>query len=277
MSTIAHRIVAGDMSSAGQPATLYILHGFFGSGRNWTSVARRLVDLRPDWRVVLVDLRLHGDSRGLPVPGPNNVASCAKDVLRLHDRLSRRDGPAVLLGHSFGGKVALLATPAFRPSPIQTWVIDSTPDPSPGDGSSGRMLELLSQSPTQFASRTEAVEWVRAGGFDEPTARWMTMNLQRTGDHWVWQLDVTGLQDLSADFARSDLWSIVESPPEGADIRFVQAQRDSILSANAFARLESIESRGESVHVARLPGGHWLHIDNPDGLVELLADGLPRL
>jgi hypothetical protein len=31
------------------------------------------------------------------------------------------------------------------------------------------------------------------------------------------------------------------------------------------------------VALHELEGGHWLHIDNPDGLLELVADRLPRL
>jgi len=277
MNTLAHSVLANESGSIRQSGTLYVLHGFLGSGRNWTSLARRLVDLRPDWRTILVDLRLHGDSRGLSVPGPNNLTACAGDVLRLHDQLLQQDKPVALLGHSFGGKVALVATSAFRPPPVQTWIIDSTPAPSSREGSSSSMLDIVARSPEKFVSRNEAVAWVRSGGFDEPTARWMAMNLIRTRDHWTWQLDTPGLQELSGDFARADLWPVVDHPPQGADIRFVQAEHDSILSADAVARLEGIEGRGEEVTVTRLAGGHWIHVDNPDGLVKLLAAQLPRV
>jgi len=211
------------------------------------------------------------------VSGPNNIASCAEDLLRIHDQLSRRDRPAAVLGHSLGGKVALVATSVLCPPPVQTWVIDSTPEPSAQEESSVRLLlDLLPHSPEQFSSRDEAVAWVRAGGFDEPTARWIAMTLIRTKDHWTWRLDVAGLQDLLADFARVDLWPVVESPPEGADIWFVQAESNSILSADSVVRLNAIEGRGEAVNVRPLSGGHWLHTDNPDGLLELLAGQLPR-
>jgi hypothetical protein len=103
------------------------------------------------------------------------------------------------------------------------------------------------------------------------------MNLGRMGDDWAWRLDVPGLQDLLADFARADLWPVAEFPPEGTDIRFVQAAHDSILSANSHARLQGIEGRGEPVNISQLSGGHWLHIDNPLGLLELLAAQLPRV
>ena len=195
----------------------------------------------------------------------------------LDDRLARGNQPTCLLGHSFGGKVALTAAHVLRPPPVQIWVIDSTPEPSPAEGNSARMLRLLAQSPERFADRDEAIAWVQAGGFDEPTARWMAMNLQRREGEWAWQLDVSGLQDLLADFARADLWSIVESAPPGTEIRFVKAEQDSILSDEATERLERLEACGEAVHVSRLSGGHWLHIDNPTGLLELLAAELPRV
>ncbi len=277
MSTLAHQVVVDEALSVQPAGTLYVLHGFLGSGGNWTTFARRLVDLRPDWRAVLVDLRLHGDSRGLPLPGPNSITSCAEDLIRLHDRISQPDRPTTLLGHSFGGKVALVATSSFRSPPIQTWLIDSTPEPSFGGGSIAKILELVARSPDQFASRDEAVAWIRAGGFDEATARWMAMSLKQIGNTWVWQLDVDGLLEMSADFGRADLWPIVESPPDGASIHFIQAEHDSILSTNAYARLERLEGSGESVHADRMAGGHWLHIDNPAGLVGLLAGQLPRL
>lgn len=277
MSTLAHQVVVDEELSAQPAGTLYVLHGFLGSGLNWISFSRRLVDLRPDWRAILVDLRLHGDSRDLPISGPNTITSCAEDVLQLHARISAPDRQVALLGHSFGGKVALVATSTLRFPPIQTWLIDSTPDPTLGDGSSAKLLEIVARSPARFANRAEAVAWVRAGGFDESTARWLAMSLRRKGDAWAWQLDVHGLLEMSADFDRADLWSIVESPPDGASIRFVQAERDSALSTNAFARVERIEASGESVHTDRLAGGHWLHIDNPAGLLGLITAQLPQL
>ena len=269
MRSLAHRIVGEDGGG-----TLYVLHGFLGSGRNWSSIARHLVARRSDWQVVLADLRLHGDSRSRA--GPHDINACAEDLRQLRSFRDRRDRPTVLLGHSFGGKVALAATRTLVPPPVQTWVIDSTPDPSSGEGSSTKMLDLVGQSPDAFASRDEAVAWIMDGGFDEPTARWMVMNLRRDGGQWAWQLDVPGLRDLLADFARSDLWSEVESAAE-TEIHFVHADRDSILSDEARARAERLEADGAAVRVTELPGGHWLHIDNPDGLLQLLVDHLPRV
>ncbi len=269
MSTLAHRIVGEESGGV-----LYVLHGFLGSGSNWSAIARRLVDRRHDWQVLLVDLRLHGDSRSRP--GPHDIDACADDVRRLWSLPDLRDHPTVLLGHSFGGKVALAAMTRLAPPPAQTWVIDSTPDPSSGEESGAKVLDLVEQSPA-FASRDEAVNWIVDGGYDEPTARWMAMNLRRDGERWTWQLDVAGLRELAADFARSDQWSAVESAAGETEVHFVRAERDSIMTSEARARAERLEADGALVSVTELPGGHWLHVDNPDGLVQLLVDHLPRV
>src|SRR3954465_6945330 len=80
---------------------LAILHGLFGSGRNWASIAQRLAADRP---VIAFDLRNHGASAWA---GGMQYGEMAEDVLAmLNERGYRR---AALLGHSMGGKTAMVA------------------------------------------------------------------------------------------------------------------------------------------------------------------------
>lgn len=273
MSLPAHRLVRAEGQADPGPR-LYVLHGFLGSGRNWSSFARRLVDLRPDWRVVLVDLRRHGDS--LDLAGPNTIAAAAGDIIELH-AAAGVPLPAAVLGHSLGGKVALDVTARMQPPPRQTWIIDSTPAAVGHSDGAGRMLERLENSPATFEDRDSAMRWVMAAGFDEPAARWMVTNLEERGGAWAWRLEASSLRELLEDFGARDMWELVESPPEGTDIHFVRARRGTILRGPDADRLRAAASRGEPVSLHELEGGHWLHIDNPDGLLELVADRLPRL
>ena len=78
------------------------LHGILGSGANWRTFARRFVEAKPTWRAVLVDLRKHGASQDFPAP--HTLVACADDLRALEKSIGRFDG---VLGHSFGGKVAL--------------------------------------------------------------------------------------------------------------------------------------------------------------------------
>ena len=73
-----------------------MLHGFLGSGRNWATIARRLVDLEEGWGGVLIDLRLHGRSTGFSPP--HTVEAAAADLEGLTAELGAE--PEAVLGQS---------------------------------------------------------------------------------------------------------------------------------------------------------------------------------
>ena len=254
---------------------LYFLHGLYGAGRNWRSVARRVVDARPRWGAVLVDLCLHGRSRGSGPP--HTVMACASNV---RSSAQGQEGPpaAALLGHSFGGKVALSylrTVPDDMPVPRQIWVVDSTPSARVLGGSATRMLGAVSSLPASFASRSEAVAGLVEASFAEPVALWMTTNLERSAGRYVWRLDFEALEELLEDFFRTDLWDVVEDPPVGAEIRFIRASDSDVLTESDCERICEA-GRHRPVHLHVVEGGHWLNADNPEALVRLLVDHLPE-
>src|SRR5437762_6163033 len=80
---------------------LAILHGLFGSSRNWASIAQRVAAHR---RVIVFDLRNHGASAWA---GGMQYGEMTEDVLAMLDERGCRR--SALLGHSMGGKAAMLA------------------------------------------------------------------------------------------------------------------------------------------------------------------------
>jgi pimeloyl-ACP methyl ester carboxylesterase len=226
-----------------------------------------MVAARPEWGVNLVDLRLHGQSRGFEPP--HVLASCVHDLIVLANELDV--SPDAILGHSFGGKVALMAAPALRPR--QVWVIDSTPSRRTPGGGAVRMLQILRRLPTHFASRSEAVAALEAEGVAAPVAHWMATNVELDGERFVWRIDPDDMQSLLDDFFRRDLWDVVERPPAGTEIHMVRASESDVLPAHELARLRAVAS--DAVHGYEIHGGHWLHEDNPAGLLDLLVERLP--
>ena len=78
---------------------LIILHGLYGSGSNWLSIAKELADI---CEVYLLDKRNHGRS---PHHEEHNYQVLMED---LHQFLDDQGVPkAMLLGHSMGGKTAM--------------------------------------------------------------------------------------------------------------------------------------------------------------------------
>lgn len=251
---------------------LHVLHGIYGRGRNWAALAGHLARRRPDWASVLLDLRHHGASPR--TPPPHTVEAAAGDVVA--SAVRRGEAIDAVLGHSFGGKVALRVA-AARPAALrQVWVIDSTPAAATTGGDAWRLLQLLRALPPRFDTRRAAIDAITAAGFAPALAEWMTTNLARAGDDYVWALDLDAMEAFLEDYGRTDLWAVIEDPPEGLMIHLVKATGSGVLTPEACGRIEAAGRRHGRVQLHRVPGGHWIHTDNPQAIVALLARELPR-
>src|SRR5712671_1531184 len=98
---VEHMSVQLAAAEYGEGPPLAILHGLFGSGRNWASIAQRLA---AHHHVIALDLRNHGASPWAETMDYREMAEDVRATLRArgYDRYS-------LLGHSMGGKVAMTA------------------------------------------------------------------------------------------------------------------------------------------------------------------------
>ncbi len=250
---------------------LLVLHGAFGTGRNWGTVARRLVRAQPQWGAVLVDLRMHGASQGFTPP--HSLEACAVDLHVLMRSLSLQ--ATAVVGHSFGGKVALVFAGDHPEGLRQAWLIDSDPSAAEPAGSAWQMLQAARALPSEFASREEAMAGLERFGFERRVAEWMTTNLERRDGRYRWRLDFDAMGALLIDFFQTDCWSVVENPPPGVKLHFVKATDSDVLKDAAVERLETVGRATGRVAVHRIQGGHWLNADNPDAIVGLLASILP--
>ena len=249
--------------------TIVMLHGIYGRGRNWQGIARALVATRPEYACLLVDLPYHGDSG--PASSADTVGGMASDVARWLEAETER--PRAVLGHSYGGKVAL-ALSAFHPdAPLQVWVIDSTPEMKPASGSAWDMLRLVRRLPSRFPSREAAVSAIVAGGFTLGVGQWMGTNLARDGDGFVWRIDFDVMERLLHDFFATDLWAAISDAPPAHEFHFVKASDSSAMSEEAAARVEAIGPPRAALH--RRAGGHWIHAESPEVVTALLAEYLP--
>jgi esterase len=244
-----------------------VLHGIFGAGRNWASVARSVVRSRPEWGLLLVDLRQHGVSMGFEPP--HTLERTAADLASLSgDRTI-----SAILGHSFGGKIALMRG-RDDPAVEQIWVIDSTPEVrDPGSGP-WALLRLLRTLPDHYASRDDAVGALLDRGVEKGIARWMATNLEKRRDEFRWRVDLDDMEAMLLDFFQTDLWPTVEEPRAGLTLHFVRATASAVLSAEAVGRIRAAGERTGRVFLHQVRGSHWLNADNPADLVALVETHL---
>lgn len=276
---LAHEIHEG---AAPTERWIVFLHGILGRRANWRSFARRFLSLAPSWGAVLVDLRLHGDSRELA--GPHTIASASADVVELLATLSRdRDVElGALLGHSFGGKVAIAAADALRergPRPARVWIIDAPPGPrtQPRDRTTERVFARLAELPSRFAERREFVEAIVAAEIPLSIAQWLATNLVELPEPaggWRFGLDLAALRGMLDDFMIVDAWPALERvAASGTAVELVLGGDSQAVFGEQRERAERLAGEGRlGLHV--IPGaGHWVHVDRPDALLELLARG----
>lgn len=268
MPTLNHTVVAAD---AAEPSRwLLMLHGIYGSGRNWAPIARRVVAERPEWGVMLADLRLHGESLGFEPP--HTLEAAAADVSALAEETGQH--PEVVLGHSFGGKVALAYARDHGDELRQVWVMDSTLRVREPGGSAWEVLQAVRSLPEDFGARDELVEGMARFGYGPTLANWLGMNLVRDGERLRWKLDWDGVEQMLVDHFDADLWPVVEQPPAGVEVHFVAATDSDALDDGDDERVQAATASGRT-HLHRVEGGHWINVDNPEAVVDLLVSHLP--
>ena len=243
------------------------LHGIFGMGRNWTQFARQLVRVRPDLGAVLVDLRLHGHSRGFAPP--HSLDACAADVEALSAQLS--GSVCGVVGHSFGGKVALVLAERRQLPLERVFVLDSTPESGRSATPVMAVLQAMQAIPMPAPSRPEVITRLQAQGLSEPIAQWLATNVEGVGQSFVWRFDFAGLKSLIESFFQRDLWNVLEDPASPV-IHMVKAARSDVLDPEAVARIGHLQAlySGRLTLDEVAQAGHWLHVDNPEALLELV-------
>ena len=267
------------------------LHGILGSGGNWRTVAKRVIselDRRDGsaagaasgaWGAILVDLRMHGRSQHFAAP--HTVAAAAADLAVLQSAYP--EPIEAVVAHSFGGKVALAYTAARGGDLADVYIVDSTPsarDMSSPRGSEGTMgvLATLESLPASFASRRAFEEALAEGGLPGATNQglrlWLATNVEASADGaYRLRLELPAIRALLQDYFVVDAWPTVESPPGRVRVHLMVAERSTVLDAGDRARAEraAASNPGRVFYDVIPDAGHWVHVDAPDALIDLIA------
>ncbi len=235
---------------AAAPATappLLIVHGLFGSGRNWGVIARRLADLRD---VTVVDMRNHGDSPHLPT---QTYADMAADLAEVAQAMG---GPIDVLGHSMGGKASMMLA-LTRPALVHSLVVADIAPVAYGHDQTQHIHAMrsldLSGTPTRAEIDRRLALTVPDAGLRAFFLQ--SLDLRATPPRWRLNFDV-----LEAEMPNIVGWPQVSGQYDGrtlfltgSESSYVKPEyRDDILALFPHARF------------AKLPGaGHWLHAEKP--------------
>ncbi|MBL93043.1 MAG: hypothetical protein CMH56_14675 [Myxococcales bacterium] len=259
---------------------IIVLHGILGSRRNWKQFVRGLSKAHPKWHFVTVDLRHHGDSFR-PI-GSNGLQDCAQDLIGLCE--AQGWWPAQIWGHSFGGKVALSYAQHSPRKPSEVWVLDALPGhiqelvTDSLEGTVKSIITTLMTLETPIASRNELKTTLLNKGFSPTFAAWMTTNLKTvpgpkaTGYEWRFNLDA--MPAMLKSYADTDFWPLIDQGEPDVTFNFVQAAQSERWTVEI---CREFENRAENPRLQRIvleDAGHWVHVDNPQGLKTILQKSL---
>jgi pimeloyl-ACP methyl ester carboxylesterase len=257
---------------------MLVLHGIFGMGTNFRGIVKAAAERVPTWGYVLVDLRGHGASQGFAAP--HDLESAAGDLEALVDnvcKLVQMDVRGVL-GHSFGGKVAL-AYLTRRPLDVAV-VLDSNPgvrDTRSDDDAVQRVLVALERLQRPWPTRDAFQSALREEGFPASVVDWLAMNLRRDGDQLGLRLDLPAIRSMLGDYFARDLWYVLSSSDYARAMTLVIAENSTVLDENSRQRALLTAKGNPGLEVVTVPGaGHWVHVDAPSAVVDALCETLQR-
>jgi pimeloyl-ACP methyl ester carboxylesterase len=254
------------------PRVVFV-HGLFGQGKNWTTIAKGLADSH---RVTLIDLPNHGHS---PWTDRVDYLDMAELVATELEQLGE---PVTLVGHSMGGKVAMQLA-LRRPELLRALVVvDIAPVSYPPTG--GR-----TDDPDEEASPFAAyIDAMRALDVDRLTTRdeadaalrdavpsrmvrsFLLQSLVREGlgtdGGWRWRLN---LELLDRDLGELRGFP---APPAGAafdgPVLWIAGANSTYVLDEDRPHMDALFPATRLVRIKK--AGHWVHSEQPEVFLETL-------
>ena len=224
---------------------LLIAHGLYGSGRNWGVIAKRLSDER---QVVAVDMRNHGQSDWKSSHSYPDLASDLSEVL-VH-----LDGPFDVMGHSMGGKAAMMLA-VEQPEQVNRLIVADIAPIGYAHTQAHHIETMKSIDLNRIEKRSDAIALLEPLVEDPQLVSFFLQSLDVKNRRWVLNLDVLkdempkiiGFPELSGHYEGPTLFL------SGAASDYVKREHRP-----------EIKRLFPNAQFAKIPGAeHWLHAQKP--------------
>lgn len=234
-------------------------HGLFGQGKNWTAIAKALAT---DHRVLLVDMPNHGRS-----DWHDRV-----DYLDMADEVATlfaADDPVALIGHSMGGKAAMVLALRHPELVERLCVVDISPVDYHGLTEFGDFIDAMQGLDLGALTRRSDADEALAEAVPNRTVRsFLLQNLRRDGDSWSWQ---PNLAVLGRDLAALGGWPadrLEEVEPYPGRVLWVAGQTSAYVKDEYAEAMDRWFPQNRRVTVKN--AGHWVHSEQPEVFTEVL-------
>ena len=239
----------------GQGQAFIILHGFLGMGDNWKTLGKQFAEL--EYEVHLVDQRNHGRSFH---HSDFDYQLMADDLLNYfkHHQIES----AVVLGHSMGGKTAMLFACLYPELVSHLIVADISPRFYPIHHD-GILNGLSSLDFNTIKSRGAADEQLSQYVSETGTRQFLLKNL-----YWV-EKGKLGLR-INLEALKAQVSEVGEALPThltfNKNTLFLRGDRSEYIGVHDYDLIKKHFSQSEIKTISR--AGHWLHAENPEDFFE---------
>ena len=247
-----------DSTQANGTPPLIVAHGLYGSARNWGVLQKRLATSR---QVIAVDMRNHGES---PHENSQSYPDMAADLAEV---IAAHGGRADLLGHSMGGKAAMVLA-LTQPALVNRLIVADIAPTAYSHSQIDKIDALRHVDLTTITRRGEADAQLKPHLPDDMLRAFLLQSLRLGGEGANWRLNldvleremplITGWPDITGQFEGKTLFL------RGALSDYVQPEHAALI-AGLFpnAQTESIDG-----------ANHWLHAEKPREFQEVVEEFL---
>lgn len=241
-----------------------ILHGLFGSSKNWQSLAKEFAE---HFSVYTIDLRNHGSSFHDPVM---NYAVMAEDLQQLLKQLKL--DPCRIIGHSMGGKVAMYTASKYPNLFSKLVVADIAPVSYSHDHDS--VLEpIIAVRLDKVTNRADVDNALKPSIADPMLRGFLLQNLVKEETGWRWKVNWQAIDQQMSELTGFPLaesnWSI------DIPTLFIRGDNSNYVGD---AEIAVIQQHFDKAMIETLAqAGHWLHAEQPKLFLEKALQFLPYI
>jgi len=254
------KILHSNSLGSGEP--LLIIHGFLGMGDNWKTLARRFSET---YEVHLIDQRNHGRSFHTAI---FDYEVMVEDLLNYinHYQLEK----VIILGHSMGGKAAMLFAVSHPEKVSKIILADIGPKFYPRHHD--LILEGLSAVDFSKQKSRKAIEEVLAKYISEVGIRqFLLKNVYwKTKEELAFRFNLTSLLDnLDEIGVALPSQTIFEGEAlflKGENSGYITPEDEDLITAHF----------PKAVILTVKNSGHWLHAENPDDFYDYVVSFLSK-
>lgn len=241
----------------GDGPPIVVLHGLFGSSRNWRGIAR---SLSANHRVICVDLRNHGRSPWIDSMSYPEMAADVRELI-WSEGLDR----PVVIGHSMGGKTAMILALESPESIGRLIVVDIAPI-SYADRLTPYVQAMLTLNP-RTVDRAEVRRQMLDRIHDASTVGFLMQNLIVRDDHFDWMVNLPAISAAIPELSAFPL-ELKKLQFNGPATLIIGSLSDYVTPAGRAAFSEKFPQ----AQTIRIDGaGHWVHADQPAGFLAALG------